>query len=81
MIVTLQSAGAKSYLVTDPTSEDPGGVTAADLASKSGYEGLAAFLAEKSLVEHFSDMKVAGNATGSLQTTTDVAVIPGNFAE
>jgi hypothetical protein len=72
MIATLRSAGAESCLVTDPT---------ADLASKSGYKGLAAFLAEKSLVEHFSDMKVAGNATGSLQTTTDVAVVPGNFIE
>ncbi|KAG9139757.1 hypothetical protein Leryth_021436 [Lithospermum erythrorhizon] len=81
MIAMLQSAGAKSYLVTDPTSENPGGATAADLASKSGYEGLAAFLAEKSLVEHFRDMKVAGNATGSLQATTDDAVITGNFTE
>lgn len=81
MIATLQSAGAKSYLVTDPTSENPGGATAADLASKSGYEGLAAFLAEKSLVEHFRDMKVAGNATGSLQDSTNDAVTPGNFTE
>lgn len=81
MIATLQSAGAKSYLVTDPTSENPGGLTAADLASKNGYEGLAAFLAEKALVEHFRDMKLAGNADGSLQTTTNDTVVPGNFTE
>ncbi|KAG9139438.1 hypothetical protein Leryth_021581 [Lithospermum erythrorhizon] len=80
MIATLQSAGAKSYMVTDPTSDNPGGLTAADLASKNGYEGLAAFLAEKALVEHFRDMKLAGNVDGFLQTSNDF-VVPGNFTE
>lgn len=55
--------------MTDPTSENPGGCTPADLASKSGYEGLAAFLAEKALLAHFEAMALAGNVSGSLQCT------------
>uniref|UniRef100_A0A7N0TKA0 CG-1 domain-containing protein n=1 Tax=Kalanchoe fedtschenkoi TaxID=63787 RepID=A0A7N0TKA0_KALFE len=70
MTAALLSAGAKPNLVTDPTPEHPGGCTAADLASKQGYEGVAAYLAEKGLVEHFNDMSIAGNVSGSLQTYT-----------
>ncbi|KAL9683910.1 hypothetical protein QQ045_021337 [Rhodiola kirilowii] len=70
MTAALLSAGAKPNLVTDPTPDYPGGCTAADLASKQGYEGVAAYLAEKGLVEHFNDMSIAGNVSGSLQTYT-----------
>ncbi|PKI63680.1 hypothetical protein CRG98_015929 [Punica granatum] len=71
MVAKLLSAGAKANLVTDPTSNNPAGCTAADLASQRGYEGLSAYLAEKSLVHHFQDMSLAGNISGSLQTTSD----------
>ncbi|CAI9118991.1 OLC1v1020638C2 [Oldenlandia corymbosa var. corymbosa] len=82
MVAKLLSAGAKAYLVTDPTSDTPGGSTAADLASKNGHEGLAAYLAEKALVQHFQDMTLAGNVSGSLQSeSNDSAAISGNFNE
>ncbi|XP_059290371.1 calmodulin-binding transcription activator 5-like [Lycium ferocissimum] len=80
MVATLLAAGAKPNLVTDPNSENPGGCTAADLASKNGFEGLGAYLAEKGLVAHFEDMTLAGNVSGSLQTTTE-PINPGNFTE
>lgn len=80
MVATLLSAGAKPNLVTDPNSENPGGSTAADLASKNGFDGLGAYLAEKALVAHFEDMTLAGNVSGSLQTTTE-PINPGNFTE
>ncbi|XP_057958226.1 calmodulin-binding transcription activator 5 [Malania oleifera] len=70
MVAALLSAGAKPSLVTDPTSENPGGCTAADLASKMGHDGLGAFLAESALVDHFNDMTIAGNVSGSLQIST-----------
>ncbi|KAL2921194.1 Calmodulin-binding transcription activator 5 [Bienertia sinuspersici] len=70
MVAALLSAGAKPNLVTDPTSENPGGCTAADLAAKRGFEGLAAYLSEKALVQQFEDMKIAGNAGGSIETHT-----------
>ncbi|KAI7727945.1 hypothetical protein M8C21_015487 [Ambrosia artemisiifolia] len=68
-VASLLSAGANPNLVTDPTPDNPGGCTPADLASKSGYEGLAAFLAEKALLAHFQAMTLAGNVSGSLQST------------
>lgn len=70
MVAVLLSAGARPYLVADPTPEYPPGCTAADLAAKQGYEGLAAYLSEKSLVEHFKTMIVSGNASGSLQSVS-----------
>lgn len=70
MVAALLSAGAKPNLVTDPTSENPGGCIAADLAFKQGFEGLAAYLSEKALVRQFEDMKLAGNVGGSLETPT-----------
>ncbi|KAL3727788.1 hypothetical protein ACJRO7_032523 [Eucalyptus globulus] len=81
MVAKLLSAGAKPNLVTDPTSENPAGCTAADLATKKGYEGLAAYLAEKGLVQHFKDMSIAGNISGSLHTSTNNTVSNENLSE
>lgn len=82
MVAKLLSAGAKANLVTDPTPENPGGYTAADLASKNSHEGLGAYLAEKGLVQHFEDMTIAGNVSGSLQTAANTDSINSeNFTE
>ncbi|GER39478.1 calmodulin-binding transcription activator [Striga asiatica] len=75
MVAALLSAGAKPNLVTDPTSENPGGHTAADLASKTGHDGLAGYLAEKSLVTQFNEMTIAGNASGTLHSRASDDVI------
>ncbi|KAG8499566.1 hypothetical protein CXB51_006155 [Gossypium anomalum] len=81
MVAVLLSAGAKPNLVTDPTTRNPNGYTAADLASLKGYEGLAAYLSEEALVAHFNDMAVAGNASGSLQTSRTEATNFENLKE
>ncbi|XP_057546292.1 calmodulin-binding transcription activator 6 isoform X2 [Amaranthus tricolor] len=81
MVAALLSAGAKPNLVTDPTSDNPGGCTAADVAAKQGFEGLAAYLSEKSLVQQFEDMKIAGNAGGSLETHTYESPITSGITE
>ncbi|KAG0503297.1 hypothetical protein HPP92_003369 [Vanilla planifolia] len=65
MVAALLSADANPSLVTDPTPENPGGLTAADLASKGGHEGLAAYLAEKALTAHFEAMTLSGNMPSS----------------
>ncbi|XP_019174566.1 PREDICTED: calmodulin-binding transcription activator 5 isoform X2 [Ipomoea nil] len=80
MVAVLLSAGAKPSMVTDPTTGNPSGCTAADLASKNGYEGLGAYLAEKALVAQFNEMTLAGNASGSLQPASDSGNY-GNTAE
>ncbi|XP_075653924.1 calmodulin-binding transcription activator 5 isoform X2 [Castanea sativa] len=81
MVASLLSAGAKPNLVTDPTPKNPGGSTAADLASLKGYDGLAAYLSEKALVEQFKDMSIAGNISGSLDTSATDTVITENLSE
>ncbi|KAK7291696.1 hypothetical protein RIF29_07054 [Crotalaria pallida] len=81
MVATLLSAGAKPNLVTDPTPQNPGGCTAADLAYMKGYDGLAGYLSEKSLVEQFNDMSLAGNIRGSLETSTTEPVSSENLTE
>ncbi|GAB4843031.1 hypothetical protein Ancab_013008 [Ancistrocladus abbreviatus] len=81
MVAALLSAGAKANYVTDPTSENPGGCTAADLASINGYEGLAAYLSEKALVQQLEAMKIAGNVSGSLDTASSVSDNFSNLSE
>lgn len=81
MVATLLSAGAKPNLVTDPTPQNPGGCTCADLAYMRGYHGLAAYLSEKSLVEQFQDMSLAGNISGSLETSMTDPVNSENLTD
>ncbi|CAK9328942.1 unnamed protein product [Citrullus colocynthis] len=72
MVAVLLSVGARPNVVTDPTSKNPEGCTAADLASMNGYDGLAAYLSEKALVSHFKEMSLAGNVSGSLDTSSTI---------
>ncbi|XVF62490.1 hypothetical protein PTKIN_Ptkin09bG0012200 [Pterospermum kingtungense] len=81
MVAVLLSAGAKPNLVTDPTTQNPSGRTAADLASLQGHDGLAAYLSEEALVSQFNDMAVAGNASGSLRTSRTDATNLNNINE
>ncbi|KAG4381420.1 hypothetical protein GLYMA_15G143400v4 [Glycine max] len=81
MVATLLSCGARPNLVTDPTPQYPGGCTAADLAYMKGCDGLAAFLSEKSLVEQFNEMSLAGNISGSLETSSTDPVNAENLTE
>ncbi|RDY12889.1 Calmodulin-binding transcription activator 5, partial [Mucuna pruriens] len=81
MVATLMSCGARPNLVTDPTPQNPGGCTAADLASMKGFDGLAAYLSEKSLVEQFNDMSLAGNISGTLETSSTDPVNSENLTE
>lgn len=66
-MAALLSSGARPNLVTDPRKDNLGGCTAADLAQQNGFDGLAAYLAEKCLVAQFIDMRIAGNVSGDLE--------------
>ncbi|XP_027339147.1 calmodulin-binding transcription activator 5-like isoform X2 [Abrus precatorius] len=81
MVATLLSCGARPNLITDPTPQNPAGCTVADLAYTKGHDGLAAYLSEKSLVEQFNDMSLAGNISGTLETSSTDAVNPENLTE
>ncbi|KAI3866664.1 hypothetical protein MKX03_034854 [Papaver bracteatum] len=81
MVAVLLSEGADPSLVTDPTSKFPGGCTAADIASRNGHEGIAAYLAKQGLITQFMLMSVSENTTGPLQTQKSYSVDPGNLSE
>ncbi|XP_023641062.1 calmodulin-binding transcription activator 6 isoform X2 [Capsella rubella] len=81
MVAALLSAGARPNLVTDPTKDNLGGCMAADLAEQNGYDGLAAYLAEKCLVAQFRDMKIAGNISGNLETCKAEMLNQGTLPE
>lgn len=67
-MAALLTAGAKPNLVTDSRKDNLGGCTPADLAQQNGFDGIAAYLAEKCLVAQFVAMKLAGNISGTLET-------------
>ncbi|KAI3903702.1 hypothetical protein MKW98_032356 [Papaver atlanticum] len=81
MVAVLLSEGADPSLVTDPTSKFPGGCTAADIASRNGHEGIAAYLAKQGLITQFMLMSVSENTIGPLQTQKSYSVDPGNLSE
>lgn len=56
MVAALIASGAFAGAVTDPSSQDPAGKTAASIASTSGHKGLAGYLAEVALTSHLSSL-------------------------
>ncbi|KAL5700685.1 hypothetical protein ACHQM5_026102 [Ranunculus cassubicifolius] len=55
-VVALVKLGAAPGAVDDPTSNFPGGRTAADLASSRGHKGIGGYLAEADLTSHLSSL-------------------------
>ncbi|CAI8598063.1 unnamed protein product [Vicia faba] len=58
MAASLIAAGASAGAVTDPSSQDPNGLTAASIATSKGHKGLAGYLAEADLTCHLSSLTV-----------------------
>ncbi|KAF3785364.1 Calmodulin-binding transcription activator 4 [Nymphaea thermarum] len=56
MVAALLAAGAFAGAVTDPTSQEPSGRTAAAIAAANGHKGLAAYLSEVALTSHLSSL-------------------------
>jgi calmodulin-binding transcription activator len=56
MVASLIAAGASAGAVTDPSSQDPNGKTAASIAASNGHKGLAGYLAEVDLTSHLSSL-------------------------
>lgn len=56
MVAVLMAAGASAGAVTDPTSQDPLGKTAASVAAAHGHHGLAGYLSEVALTSHLSSL-------------------------
>ncbi|PON54974.1 Serine/threonine protein kinase [Trema orientale] len=56
MVAALIASGASAGAVTDPSSQDLTGKTAASIAATSGHKGLAGYLAEVALTSHLSSL-------------------------
>lgn len=56
MVAALMASGASAGAVTDPTSQNPTGLTAATIAATHGHKGLAGYLSEMALTSHLSSL-------------------------
>ncbi|KHN44450.1 Calmodulin-binding transcription activator 4 [Glycine soja] len=56
MVASLIASGASAGAVTDPSSQDPTGKTAASIAASHDHKGLAGYLSEVDLTSHLSSL-------------------------
>ncbi|PNT46065.1 hypothetical protein POPTR_003G170600v4 [Populus trichocarpa] len=76
MVAALLASGASAGAVTDPSSKDPIGKTAASIAASSGHKGLAGYLSEVALTSHLSSLKLKESelSKGSAEIEAERAV-------
>ncbi|XP_039012454.1 calmodulin-binding transcription activator 4-like isoform X2 [Hibiscus syriacus] len=76
MVAALIASGASAGAVTDPTSQDPSGKTAATIAASSGHKGLAGYLSEVALTSHLSSLTMEESelSKGSAAIQAEMAV-------
>ncbi|XP_039047334.1 calmodulin-binding transcription activator 4-like isoform X1 [Hibiscus syriacus] len=85
MVAALIASGASSGAVTDPTSQDLTGQTAASIAASWGHKGLAGYLSEVALTSHLSSLTLEeselSKGTAALQAEMAVnSISKGSFA-
>lgn len=56
MVAALIASGASAGAVTDPSSQEPDGKSAASIADIHGHKGLAGYLSEVALTSHLSSL-------------------------
>jgi len=61
MVASLIASGASAGAVTDPSSQNPSGETAASIAASHGHKGLAGYLSEVHLTSHLSSLTLTGS--------------------
>jgi len=61
MVASLIASGASAGAVTDPSSQNPSGETAASVAASHGHKGLAGYLSEVDLTSHLSSLTLTGS--------------------
>ncbi|XVE74759.1 hypothetical protein DITRI_Ditri12bG0043700 [Diplodiscus trichospermus] len=76
MVAALIASGGSAGAVTDPTSQDPIGKTAASIAASSGHKGLAGYLSEVALTSHLSSLTLEESelSKGSAAVQAEMAV-------
>ncbi|KAJ7945568.1 Calmodulin-binding transcription activator 4 [Quillaja saponaria] len=76
MVASLIASSASAGAVTDPTSQDPTGETAASIAASGGHKGLAGYLSEVALQSHLSSLTLEESelSKGSAEIEAELAV-------
>ncbi|KAM0987749.1 hypothetical protein ACFX2J_011775 [Malus domestica] len=76
MVAVLVASGASAGAVTDPSSQDPVGKTAASIAAINGHKGLAGYLSELSLTSHLSSLTLEESefSKGSAEVEAEITV-------
>ncbi|RDY11839.1 Calmodulin-binding transcription activator 4, partial [Mucuna pruriens] len=76
MVASLIASGASAGAVTDPSSQDPTGKTAATIAASRGHKGLAGYLSEVDLTSHLSSLtlKESEISKGSSELEAELTV-------
>ncbi|KAL1207596.1 Calmodulin-binding transcription activator 4 [Cardamine amara subsp. amara] len=76
MVAALIASGASAGAVTDPSSQDPAGKTAASIAASNGHKGLAGYLSEVALTNHLSSLTLEETeiSKDSAQVQADITV-------
>ncbi|KAK7280863.1 hypothetical protein RIF29_08402 [Crotalaria pallida] len=76
MVASLIASGAFAGAVTDPTSEDPTGKTAASIAASNGHNGLAGYLSEVDLRSHLLSLTLEESeiSKGSAELEAELTV-------
>ncbi|RXH71603.1 hypothetical protein DVH24_025104 [Malus domestica] len=76
MAAVLLASGASAGAVTDPSSQDPVGKTAASIAATIGHKGLAGYLSELSLTSHLSSLTLEESefSKGSAEVEAELTV-------
>lgn len=80
-VVTLIVLGADPGALTDPTPEFPTGRTASDLASTNNHKGIGGFLAESSLTNHLSMLKLKESEGNDVSEISGLSSIDDVVAE
>ncbi|GKV17650.1 hypothetical protein SLEP1_g28124 [Rubroshorea leprosula] len=76
MVAALIASGASAGAVTDPSSQDPTGKTAASIAASNGHKGLAGYLSELALTSHLSSLTLEESelSKGSAEVMAEMTV-------
>jgi len=76
MVASLIASGASAGAVTDPSSQNPSGETAASVAASHGHKGLAGYLSEVQLTSHLSSLTLTASklSEGSSELEAELTV-------
>ncbi|XP_047159406.1 calmodulin-binding transcription activator 4-like isoform X1 [Vigna umbellata] len=81
MVASLIASGASAEAVTDPSSQNPSGETAASVAASHGHKGLAGYLSEVHLTSHLSSLTLTASKISEGSSELEAELTVSNVSE